>query len=296
MNDTVVKRRARRPRLDPDDRARLLAEIAKYDLPPPETPGQIREKLTGGQDTSTNADELWDALQELPVHAEALARNLVITAHRTDPAHAAFDVLRARLVQAMAEHGWTRLAVTSPTRGCGKSFTSANLAITLSRYDNCRTLLLETDLRHSGLSRYFGIKPDTNTGKFLRGETPASVFLRRVGENKLNIGKNLAIGLNDRAEAYAAELFQQPETANVLAQMQADYQPDFVIYDMPPALAQDDVLALRPQFDCVLLVVGGGITKAKEVREVTRRLGDDVPIIGIVLNKAQDTEQYNYNY
>ncbi len=98
----------------------------------------------------------WAALRRIPVDAALLERNLVITASRTDPAHASFDVMRTRLVQAMAEKGWRRVAITSPTKGCGKSFTAVNLAITLSRYENSRTILMDMDLRHPALARYLG--------------------------------------------------------------------------------------------------------------------------------------------
>lgn len=299
MKETRVKSQGR-PRLDPTARERVLgkvAEVARKAPPPP-----AREVLRAALDAETTPQgtedlaELWDRLPQMPVNEAAMVRNLVITARREDPAHAAFDVLRARIVRALGEHGWSRIGITSPGPGCGKSFTAINLAITLSRYDNARTLLIEADLRRSGLSRYLGIKPETSTGAFLRGEVSAEHYLRRLGPNRLNIGRNLAIGLNAAPEPYAAELFQRPETAEVLGRLEADYQPDVLLYDLPPALAQDDVIALSPYFDCVLMVVGGGLTSAGQITEAQRRLGETMPILGIVMNKAEDQGSYTYNY
>ncbi|MGZ9809032.1 CpsD/CapB family tyrosine-protein kinase [Pseudoroseicyclus sp. H15] len=243
-----------------------------------------------------NIEAAWEALPQFPVNERALARNLVITARRDDPAHAAFDILRARMVKAMHEHGWHRIGITSPGPGVGKSFTSVNLAITLSRYDNTRTMLIEADLRRPGLSRYLGIDPDTSTGDFLRGETAPEDFFRRPAANRLHIGRNLAVGLNGKVEPFASELFQQPKTEEVLADMAARYRPDVLLFDLPPALAQDDVIALAPHFDCVLLVIGGDRTDAAEVRETQRRLGEDMPIIGIVLNKGETSRTEHYGY
>ena len=140
MTETRLSRH-RRPRLGADERARLLAEIAKYGPPPDAQEKIIRDALTAPLNgVYPTARDLWDSLSPLPVDPAMLERNLVITAARTDPAHAAFDVLRTRLVQALSDNGWHRVGITSPTRDCGKTFTAVNLAITLSRYDNCRTL------------------------------------------------------------------------------------------------------------------------------------------------------------
>lgn len=242
----------------------------------------------------TSSDPHWSSLPMLSVDPGLLDRNLVITARRTDPAHGAFDVLRTRLVQALAEKGWRRVAITSPTAGCGKSFTAINLAVTLSRYDQCRTIVMDMDMRKPGLSRYLGVQDQGSTGDFLRGITPAEDYFTRLRSERLHIGSNLAIGLNGQVEDYAAELFQQHTTGDVLARMEDDFHPEVVLFDLPPALAQDDVIAFRPHFDCILMVVGGGITTAEEVREAQRRIGEDKPLLGIVLNKAEVEGDYSY--
>lgn len=238
----------------------------------------------------------WRDLETLPVDPVVLARNLVITAARSDPAHGAFDVLRSRLVQALAEKGWRRVGITSPTKGCGKSFSAMNLAITLSRYDNCRTILMDMDLRNPSLARYLGVRVDRAMGDFLREEIPAEAILRKIGPNDLKIGTNLALGLNQRVEAYAAELFHEDRTARVLARLEEELRPDVILHDLPPALAQDDVIAFRPHLDCVLLVAGGGLTTPREMKETVRRIGEDKPVIGVILNKAEGVRITEYAY
>jgi Mrp family chromosome partitioning ATPase len=291
--------RQRRPRLGPDERARLLAEIAKYGPPPEHQEREIRAAMTGiptKVETLPRVVDVWNNLLTIPVDPAILERNLVITASRADPAHAAFDVLRTRLMQALSDNGWNRVGITSPTRDCGKTFTAVNLAITLSRYDNFRTVLLDMDMRNPSVGKVLGTTIKASVGDYLRGAMPSEAYLRRMGQNNLNIGGNLAIGINDRIEPYAAELFQQHKTAEVLARMQDELNPDVVLFDLPPAMAQDDVIAFRPQFDCILMVIGGGITKASEVREVVRRLGDSKPIVGVVLNKAEGAGVDSYSY
>ncbi|WP_235857874.1 nucleotide-binding protein [Marimonas lutisalis] len=240
----------------------------------------------------------WDRLASIPVDARHLERNLIITASRHDPAHGAFDVLRTRLVQTLLENNWRRVAITSPTRDCGKTFTATNLAISLSRYENNRTMLMDMDMRNPSLANVLGASDVGSMGDFLQGSVPVTDHFKRLGRNALNIGSNLAVAMNDRVEPYAAELLQDPMTASVLERMMDELDPDIVLYDLPPALAFDDVIAFKGQFDGVLMVVGGGLTRAEEVREVMRRLGDDVPLLGVVLNQAEgeDSRGYTYGY
>ena len=326
--------RQRRRRLPPAARERLLREIAREGLPPLPDPAELRAALEEARAEAPTApvpDEAplaapaispapeavaeaaappfpdagiavgaatgsWAALRPLSIDAGLLARNLVIAAGRSDPAHGAFDVLRTRLVKALGERGWRRVGITSPTKGCGKSFTAVNLAVALSRYDGLRTALLDMDLRQPALARYLGLPDPGAMGDFLRGLVAPADFFRRPGANGLHIGPTLAIGANGRREAYAAELLHEPRTAAALARMQADLAPDVVLFDLPPALAQDDVIALRASYDCVLMVVGGGQTTPRELREAVRRLGHDTPILGVVLNKAEGEGIADYSY
>lgn len=307
------KIRYERTRLAPEARNRVLARIARLDHPDVseietttealrdilreepvyDTPAAMSAPVVHRQTEGVPTDK-WDTLRTLDLMPNTLDRNLVITAKRTDPAAASFDVLRARLFKKMTENNWKRVAITSPTKGCGKSFTAINLAITLSRYDNSRTVLLDMDMRHPALAKYVGAKSVGSLGDMFRGKTRIEDHFLRVGDNDINIGKNLAVALNDTSEPYAAELFLQPKTKEVLTHMEQALRPDIIVYDLPPALAQDDVLAFRPFFDCVLMVVGGGISNAKDIKEVNRRLGEDTPIVGVVLNMSEDVEDNTY--
>ncbi|MEZ5714967.1 MAG: CpsD/CapB family tyrosine-protein kinase [Paracoccaceae bacterium] len=241
-------------------------------------------------------DTIWAGLRALPIDPAHLERNLIITAGRHDPAHGAFDVLRTRLVQTLHEHDWKRVAVTSPTRDCGKTFTAVNLAISLSRYEAVRTVLLDMDMRNPSVANVLGVPVPGAMGDFLRGDRSVSDQFIRLGRNALNIGANLAVGLNDRIEAYASELLQDPRSEAAFARMMDALDPDIVLYDMPPALAYDDVIAFKKHFDGILMVVGGGTTKADEVHEAMRRLGDDVPLLGVVLNQAESETGSGYSY
>ncbi len=245
---------------------------------------------------AANPPTPWERLGEFSVNAAHLARHRVITAEREDPAYTAFDVLRTRLLQALSDNGWSRVAITSPTKDCGKTFTAANLAISLSRQENCRTLLLDCDMRRPSLHRVMGVNNPGAMGDMLRGKTDPSQHLVRLGDNGIHAGRNIAYGFNSIVEPYASELLQDPRTGQTLDRIEEELEPEVMLFDLPPALYYDDVIAFRPMFDGVLLVVGGGTTTEKEIKEVERRLGESTPLLGMILNKAEQTEINRYQY
>ncbi len=268
-----------------------LTDMVPVTKKPESTPASARSPQEPDK-----VEAAWAGLSEMTVDKGHLDRNRIITASRDDPAHAAFDVLRTRLLQALHENGWRRVAITSPGKECGKTFTAANLAISLSRQENCRTLLLDFDMRRPNMHKILGINDPGSLGDMLRGVTAPGDHLLRMGRNPVNAGRNIAFGLNSRPEAYAAELLQDPRAEECLRRIEDDFAPDVVLIDLPPALSYDDVIAARPLFDGVLLVIGGGMTTEKEIAEVERRLGDSTPILGMILNKAEGTELDRYSY
>ena len=291
-----VLRRNRRKEIEqekPTERPVLMERVAQQAAQTDAQEDAVREALRA--DIPAQPD-LWAELALIPVDGRQMDENLIITATRHDPAHATFDVLRTRLVQTLSEHGWRRVAITSPTSGCGKSFVAMNLAITLSRYDNCRTVLMDMDMRSPSLAHILGLEDVGSLGDWLRGTRQTRQQFRRFADNTLKIGKTLAVALNDKVEPYAAELLQKPETKERLEQLDEQLSSDIVLFDLPPALAQDDVMALRHMYDGVFIVAGGGQTTAAEIRETMRRLGDDVPLLGVILNKADGAPIEEYGY
>ena len=222
----------------------------------------------------------WRNLAAAPLNEKHLRKQRLITLNNTDPAHVAFDILRTRLIQELQERGWTRVAITSPTADCGKSFVAANLALSLSRLEEIRTILMELDLRDPTLSQNFGVAPMDSMQEYLAGRIEPEDFVFRVRDN-------LALGLCDEPISYASEVLLESMTSYVLDDLQEVAVPDVMLLDLPPALTNDDVLAILPNVDAVLLVVGGGTTTADEIKRVEQLLGSVKPLLGVVLNKAE---------
>jgi protein-tyrosine kinase len=231
--------------------------------------------------TAPSPLRVWDSIGPIALNAERLAGNGLFTQASTNPAVAVFDMLRTRLLQALRDRGWQRIAVTSPTHGCGKSFVAANLALSLARLPATRTILMDLELRRPHLAGIFGVVDAAPLQEFLSGEQPLESHFRRYG-------KTLALALNGAAVSDPATVLQDPDTALALDAMLTQLQPDVVIHDMPPVLMSDDVIAMIPQIDAVLLVADGTRSTGEEIKATERMLDGRVPLMGVVLNRAQD--------
>lgn len=221
----------------------------------------------------------WAALtQFVPDTGHLEARRIVtLTGGR---AAVPFDVMRTRALQQMRANGWTRIAVTSPTEGCGKSTIAANLAFSLARQTELRTILCELDLRRPSLAAMLGLDEPLEVAEVLRGRAAFTGQARRVGDN-------LALALNRSPVRQAAELLTSPGAIAALKAVQADYAPQVMLFDLPPMLVSDDALAFAGQVDAVLLVAAAEVTTIRQIDACEQELAAQTNVMGVILNKCR---------
>jgi len=234
------------------------------------------------------SDVIWANLPTLTADPKLLARNRVVTAHRSDTAHIAFDMLRTSLLQVMRQNKWSSVAITSPAPGCGKTMVSLNLTFSLAAQKECRTVLIDLDLRRPQVGKTLGLKSPPSMESFLKGDS-------RVEDVFVRYGDNVAIAANNRPVRFAAELLQSSSTPKTLKRVSQALNPDVTIFDMPPMLVNDDFLAFAPNIDCVLLVVAAEQTTFREVDYCERLLAEKTNVAGVILNKCRFMpDKYGY--
>lgn len=230
-----------------------------------------------------SGEGIWADIPLVELDKELSTQNLLVSNDRKNPAYMTFDILRTRLLQAVGERGWVNIGITSPTVGCGKTFVATNLAISLARRASSRIILMDMSLRAPELQNLFGIDGAFDLESFLNGHVDPEEYLVRVGSG-------LALGLNSESIGNSAELMQENMTADVLEEMQDMLAPDVILYDLPAALSSDEVIAFLPRLDGILLVVGGGMNTDAQIREVEMLLDGQVPLLGTVLNRSEDSK------
>ncbi|MDE0850930.1 CpsD/CapB family tyrosine-protein kinase [Yoonia sp.] len=234
-------------------------------------------------------DDPWDSLTVFKPSIRRLRRNRVVAADGGRPAMD-FDVIRTRMMQVMAANGWKRVAITSPTAACGKSTMVMNLAYSLSRHRDHRTMVLEMDMRKPSLSRAMQIPGEHQFSRVLEGRAPFEDHAVRVNDN-------LIFATNVNAVAGSAELLQSPGTAAVLDDLTARYAPDTMLFDMPPMLTGDDTMAFLSRVDCVLLLAAAEETSIKQIDKCERDIASQTNVMGVILNKCRYMDRDNaYDY
>lgn len=242
-------------------------------------------------DPAAEVAAAWAALPQYKPDRSALQRNRIV-AFESGTQSACFDVLRTNILRQMRANGWKRLAITSPTPGCGKTTTSLNLGFSLGRLHDLRTMIIEADLRRPAMRSCLHLKPKHMFAEFLDGRA-------RAQDNLIGFGGGLAFGCNHGPMRNSAELLSSQGISEQLRELDRLYAPDITIFDMTPMLVSDDTIAFLPNVDCALLIAAAGVTTTAQVDRCERALAEQTNVLGVVLNKCQfmaRDENYGYDY
>lgn len=257
--------------------------------------GGMPEEKPVAEAVEREAEKLdaWAALQEMPLQPELLEKNRVIAYH-SGPHTTYYDILRTRLREEAKRREFKRIAITSTRPQAGKSTTLANLSMSFSRLPLYRTMIFDFDLRRPSLHKLLGQTPEADMGQVLRGEVPFDRHIRRHADN-------VAFGLNSGPVQHSSELLQSERTHDFLNAVEEVYQPDLMLFDMPPFLAADDTQGFLGYIDGVLLIVEAEKTTKHQLDSVEQKLSELTTVVGVVLNKCPfpdeaDAGTYGYNY
>lgn len=218
----------------------------------------------------------WQALTPFEVDEEHLLRNRVVTREAGEAA-TPFDILRTKVLLQMRQNNWKRLAITSPMPGSGKTTIACNLALGLGRQRDLRAMLFDLDLRDPSVHSFLEVQPPHSIGKMLTGEVPFSAQGMRYGDN-------IAVSMAQHAEKDPTRLLLAEETIEVLNAIEAAYEPDLMIFDLPSVLVNDDTRAFLKNTDCALIVVRAEETRYGQFDTCEREIAEHTNVLGVALN------------
>lgn len=226
--------------------------------------------------------DLWGALPRVEpgTWADGRSDTPLVEFHRDHPTAKAFDLLRTRLMQALRQNGWRKIAIAGPTRGCGATFTAVNLALSLARVPGSRSVLVDLDQRDPGVAAALGFGGTWPVAEFLSGRRDTAAHLVRVSDT-------LALALNTERNANASEQLHDEITVAVLEDTAEELSPDVMLFDLPAMLDYDDLAAFLPQVDGVLLVSDATQTTKAQIEECERILDGQTRLLGVVLNRGR---------
>ncbi len=221
----------------------------------------------------------WSSLRSLDITPE-LARSKRLTSIVGPEFASYYGILRARVMRQMKENGWTRLAVTSAREKSGKSTISLNLALSLARSDDQKVILMDFDLRRPSIAALLDLKNTPNLTGLLRPGAPFRDYALRYGSN-------LAICANRTKVQNSAELLQGQLIKEGLDRIEAEWQPDIMVFDTPPMQGNDDNMGFFANVDCALIVAAAGRDTLTQIDRCEQEVGGLTNVLGTVLNKCR---------
>jgi capsular exopolysaccharide synthesis family protein len=195
-----------------------------------------------------------------------------------------FRTLAARLRYLQNKNDLKRLVITSAVAGEGKSLISANLAITLGRRQ--RTLLIDGDLRRSGLKDLFGTQNMRGLTDWWQRTIPIGNYLTRVEGISL---WHLSAG---EAEGQPLEILQSQRMSDMLTEIAESF--DWVIIDSPPLAPVADGHVWATHADGTLLVVRQGKTPKKLLQKTLESV-ENLRLVGVVMNTSEEAQRRHYS-
>lgn len=223
----------------------------------------------------------------VPLRADHLERHRIVAYNKTSKMGWAFDLLRTQVLKAMEENGWRTLAITSPTPEVGKTVIAINLAMSIAHHTTKTALLVDFDLRRPKVASYLGLTPEKSLNQVLAGDVPVQDALINPTLPRFVVLPTL------KPVSHSTEVLSSPKVASLITDLRERYASRIVIFDLPPILNTDDAIAVLPKIDCVLLVVGDGLSSKKEIDDSLHHV-PEAKLIGTVLNKAETGTRSHY--
>jgi protein-tyrosine kinase len=233
--------------------------------------------------------------QPITLDKAALHDNLVLPQLQDAGALRAYKILRTRVLRRLEANQWHAFAVTGVTAGEGKTLTAVNLAIALAQDVNTWVALVDLDLQRPRVAEYLGMRSghgEKGLGDYLQGNASYENIVYSPDIERLVVIPNFTPMLN------SSETLTSPRMAELMQALDAETPRRILIFDMPPVLAADDVLAFAPQIDGLLLVVAEGTTDRSSLRRAKEVLAE-MNLLGVVLNRSaerNDAAYYSYSY
>ena len=181
------------------------------------------------------------------------------------------------------------LLITSATMSEGKSTAATLMAITICKYRNTPTLLIDCDLRRPTIHNIFDIEQQDGFIDVAIGKKSLKSLLKDTFVPKLKVLTSGELTRNP------SDIFNEMNLKDLFTEFKFYF--DTIVVDCSPTIPVSDPLILSPELDGALLVVKAGKTPRELVKRASDLLKDaGIKIFGVILNNMEDVLPYYYSY
>ncbi len=191
----------------------------------------------------------------------------------------AFRAVRSQLTMRLASEAGERraIAVVSPEGQDGKTFFTANLAITLAQLGG-RTLVVDADLRGPRQHEVFGIDNTVGLSGVLSGRTEAKVIQPVTGVSNLFV---LPVGITP---PNPLELVERPAFGLLMRELLSRFE--HVVVDTPAAIYGSDAAVIAARCGAALVIARQGRSRLAELQDLVATLSEGpARLAGVVMNE-----------
>lgn len=212
-------------------------------------------------------------------------QRLVCYTKPDSPGAEMFRVLATRLAHMTSKRRVQKLLITSSVGDEGKSVVSVNLALSLARRPNERTLLIEADLRRPSATALLTSQTLPGISEWSEGKLALQDAFYQV--------KDLPLWFLPAGHSIEEPLplLESERFAKMLDEIASSF--DWVLLDATPMLPMADSTSLSRLCDGVLVVVRENHTRRKILTKALESIEKN-KLLGMVLNEAS-MEDLNYD-
>ncbi len=222
-----------------------------------------------------------------------MKKELVVQRDPKSPISEIFRTLRTNIQFMTSSKNLKTLLVTSTLPGEGKSWTSANLAITFAQAGK-RVVLIDADMRKGRLYHLFGVSPKPGLSNFLSGMDEEKNDIRNYIKNTEI--DNLFFIPSGNIPPNPSELLVSERSKSMIEQLKSMF--DIILFDGTPSLLVTDAIILSRFVDSTIIVTAHNETKIENLDKVKKAIENvGGKIAGVVLNKVPITsKKYEDSY
>ncbi|HXY07817.1 MAG TPA: CpsD/CapB family tyrosine-protein kinase [Terriglobales bacterium] len=226
----------------------------------------------------------FEAFGSLPIVLPPNSR-LVSFTEKDSLAAEKFRFLAVRLRQLQQTRPLKKLLITSTIPEEGKSMLAANLACTLARRKEKKTLLLDGDLRRPTVAKQLGLGHVSGLSECLQDDAKLTASVYRLDALGLWV---LPAG---SATQNPLELMQSGRLSPVMDQLTEWF--DWIVIDSPPVLPFADTIIWARMSDGILLATRQGKTEKKQLQRGLEAL-EESKLVGAIVNSSTNTAHSDY--
>ena len=198
-----------------------------------------------------------------------------------------FRLLATRLQQMQQKGTLKSILLTSSVAQEGKSLLAVNLAMALAQGTRQKVLLVDADLRNSGVCRTLRMEERSGIRDWYHSTRLITDFICRLA------GLNVWVLPAGQEAVDPLELLKSPRMSKLLSEMSAAF--DWLLIDSTPLLPIADAEVLSGIADGTIVVVRRDKSAKPELKQALARIAPS-KMIGLLLNDFPSNGHYGKSY